>query len=311
MEASKNQPFFSVVIPVYNRGNIVGSAVQSVLDQTFADFEIILVDDGSTDNSVSVARAIKDERLRVLCQPNAGGSAARNRGIDEATGKYIAFLDSDDNFLPRHLESMKAVVEMGANIVAYSPIIVDRGGGNTFVKPPRAIRSNESMADYVMRDRGFVQTSGLVVPAELAKRVRYRLGLPFGQDTDFAIRLDLAGAEFKMAPAPTVVWNDVYDPNRVSSARKGDRVIGWLEDMKPVISKRAYIGYRGWHVAKGLAPKDPVRAALYYIHALVMGCYRPKLAAAILLQIILPTAVYRKIADRYVNLSSRSIDFPG
>lgn len=301
-------PYFSIVIPAYNRANIVGEAVGSVLAQTFQDFEIVVVDDGSADDTVSVVSAIPDNRIRLIRQANAGGSAARNRGIDEARGRFIAFLDSDDRFLPQHLASMKRLVDGTQGVVAYSPIIVDRGEGNTFVKPPRPIREHESMADYVMRDRGFVQTSGLVVPTALARRVKYRLGLPFGQDTDFAIRLDLAGARFLMADKPSVVWNDIYDPARVSAARKGDRVTGWLEEMRPVISRKAYFGYRGWHVAKGVAPKQPLKAVIYYLHALFIGCYRPKLAAAVFLQIVLPTDIYRRFADRVVNISSRSID---
>ncbi len=301
------QPTFSVVIPLYNRADIIGRTIQSVMDQTFKDFEIVVVDDGSVDHPEVVFERLNNDRIRYIRQSNAGGSAARNRGIDEARGEFIAFLDSDDTFLPRHLETMLSLLRQAPNTVAYSPIIVDRGHGRSFIKPPRALRPGEAMADYLMSDRGFVQTSGLAVPAALARQVKYRLGLPFGQDTDFAIRLQLAGCTFKMATEPSVVWSDVYDPARVSSARKGSRVIGWLEEMRPFISRKAYLGYRGWHVAKGIAPSKPLRALYYYFVALVSGCYRPKLGIAVLLQIILPTHLYRRVADRIVHLSGRPI----
>jgi glycosyltransferase involved in cell wall biosynthesis len=303
---TETHPFFSVVIPLYNRRNIIAKTLDSVLSQTYDSFEIVLVDDGSGDHPEEVISQLNEPRIRLIRQENAGGSAARNRGIDEARGAYIAFLDSDDAFLPDHLASMKSLIDGTENTAAYSPIIVDRGNGKTFIKPPRPLGKDEAMADYLMRDRGFVQTSGLVVPTEVARKVRYRLGLPFGQDTDFAIRLHLAGCRFVMSRQASVIWNDAFDPARVSSARKGHRVIDWLEEMKPFISTKAYLGYRGWHVAKGIAPKNPLLAIYYYFQALLKGCYRPKLAVAVLLQIVLPTTLYRNVADRIVGVTGSS-----
>src|SRR5213593_3007644 len=95
-----HQPTFTVVIPTYNRKRTILAAIKSVLSQTYADFEAIVVDDGSSDDTRSVVTALEDPRIHYLWQPNGGGSKARNTGIDAAQGKYIAFLDSDDQFLP-------------------------------------------------------------------------------------------------------------------------------------------------------------------------------------------------------------------
>ena len=92
----------SVVIPTYNRGWILKEAIDSVLSQNFDDFELIIIDDGSTDNTRDLLACYKD-RLFVIHQPNKGVSAARNRGISAASGRYIAFLDSDDLWLPDKL----------------------------------------------------------------------------------------------------------------------------------------------------------------------------------------------------------------
>lgn len=288
-------------MPVYNRANAVAGAVESVLRQTFQDFELVIVDDGSSDALEEALRPYLSERVRLVRQSNAGGSAARNRGIDEARGAFIAFLDSDDFFLECHLANMKALLDGTHNTVAYSQVIVDRGSERRFVKPHRAIRADEPMAEYLMCDRGFVQTSGLVVPAAVAREVRYRVGLPYGQDTDFAIRLQLAGCAFVMAAEPAVIWSDDFDPKRVSSSRKGQKVVGWLDEMRPYISERAYLGYRGWHVAKGVFVTNPLKAVYYYSTALWKGCYRPKLALTVLLQIVLPVAVYRRVADAVIG----------
>ena len=92
----------SVIIPTYNRGWTIGEAVDSVLAQDYRDFELIVVDDGSTDNTPEILDAYRGT-IKVFRQENQGVSAARNRGIDEASGGFIAFLDSDDLWLPQKL----------------------------------------------------------------------------------------------------------------------------------------------------------------------------------------------------------------
>ncbi|MEW5908855.1 MAG: glycosyltransferase [Thermodesulfobacteriota bacterium] len=98
----RDNPLVSVVIPTYNRGWILREAIESVLSQDFKDFELIVVDDGSTDNTSDILSEYGD-RIRVLFQRNSGVSAARNTGIKKGAGTYIAFLDSDDLWLPKKL----------------------------------------------------------------------------------------------------------------------------------------------------------------------------------------------------------------
>jgi glycosyltransferase involved in cell wall biosynthesis len=101
----------SVVIPTYNRASLLGRAIKSVLEQTYQDFEIIVVDDASTDNTEEVVRNLRDRRIRYLRhEKNRGGSAARNTGIRAAWGQYIAFQDSDDEWLPEKLKKQMEVL---------------------------------------------------------------------------------------------------------------------------------------------------------------------------------------------------------
>lgn len=106
----KPVPLVSVIIPTYNRAAMVGQAVESVLAQTYSDFELIVVDDGSTDETDKVLSAYRD-RIRLLQQSNRGVSAARNHGIRNAKGRLIAFLDSDDLWLPEKLSRQAAFFE--------------------------------------------------------------------------------------------------------------------------------------------------------------------------------------------------------
>lgn len=294
-------PLFSVVIPVHNRAHALGNALASVLAQTCQDFEIVVIDDGSTDDPKRILDSLGDARIRFRRQENRGASAARNAGIDAARGRYVAFLDSDDVFLTHHLETMKRLLDGKTNTVGYARILVDRGDGRVFTKPPRALRAGEHMATYLLCDRGFVPTISLVVDAATARRVRYDETLSFGDDKDFALRLYLAGCKFEMSENPGAVWHDIYDPNRVSGARKGARLAQWLEKMRPHIPERAYYACRGWPIAKGMADTDAIGALGMYATALWRRCYRPKLAAVIFLQIFLPDRVYRQLADTAIT----------
>lgn len=100
-------PKISIIIPVYNSETHLDTCIQSICRQSYTDFELILVDDGSTDRSASICDgyASKDTRIRVLHQANAGVSAARNKGIDNARGEWLTFIDSDDYVEPGYLAS--------------------------------------------------------------------------------------------------------------------------------------------------------------------------------------------------------------
>ncbi len=110
---SANGPAFSVIMPLYNQEQFVAESIQSILDQTFGDWELIIIDDGSTDRSGAIAEsfAAKDDRITVLHQANAGCAGARKTGIARATGTWLAYLDSDDLWFPDTLASYAAHIE--------------------------------------------------------------------------------------------------------------------------------------------------------------------------------------------------------
>jgi glycosyltransferase involved in cell wall biosynthesis len=104
-------PFFSVLIPLYNKEKFIKNTLQSILNQTFSDFEIIIVNDGSTDESEQIVLQFEDSRIRYYTQKNEGAASARNFGIDKANANYIAFIDADDLWYDNHLETLKSVIE--------------------------------------------------------------------------------------------------------------------------------------------------------------------------------------------------------
>ena len=191
----------SVIIPAYNQAGYLAQAIRSVLDQTFRDFEIIVVDDGSTDKTPEVARWIRDRRLRYVRQENRGLSAARNTGIRESAGEYLTFLDSDDLFLPEKLELLLGALETRpeAGIAAGQAIPIDEDGnpvGRIFDKPlpedpTRLLLENPLHVGSVLLRRSWRERVGF-----------FDETLRSYEDWDMWLRLALAGCPSVWVPRP-------------------------------------------------------------------------------------------------------------
>ncbi|MBC3757451.1 glycosyltransferase family 2 protein [Hyunsoonleella sp. SJ7] len=113
-------PFFSVVIPLYNKENYIKDTLLTVLNQTFKDFEVIIVNDGSTDNSVQIVDGFSDNRIILINQKNQGLSGARNTGIKNASADFITFIDADDFWTERHLEQLYDLIKLYPNMGIYA-----------------------------------------------------------------------------------------------------------------------------------------------------------------------------------------------
>lgn len=128
-------PLFSVVIPLYNKEPHIKKAIDSVLAQEIQDFEIIVVDDGSTDKSAEVVKSFTDSRIRLIRQKNAGVSAARNKGIKEAKSDLVAFLDADDEWTPCFLNTVLRLRRMYQEAGAYATAYEKRDKDGKITKP--------------------------------------------------------------------------------------------------------------------------------------------------------------------------------
>lgn len=127
----------SVVIPTYNRAETVKKAIMSVLNQSFRDIEVIVVDDGSMDNTGDVIRNIEDYRVRYVYQDNAGACVARNRGIELARGEYIAFHDSDDVWRENKLEKQINALQNSKADLIFCRLVKHNPDGTTILKPEK------------------------------------------------------------------------------------------------------------------------------------------------------------------------------
>lgn len=181
----------SVIIPTYNRGNFTKEAIKSILAQTYKDFEIIVVDDGSTDDTKELVQAFGDQ-VRYLYQENKGPSAARNLGILNAKGKYIAFCDSDDRFLPTKLEKQVDFIKNNPSCrFLYTWYYnVNEKGEITKLRKPLTCKNQEHL-QYCLFTRKFtIRTSTLLVHKSCFDKVGFfNENFWYSQDWDMWLRL--------------------------------------------------------------------------------------------------------------------------
>lgn len=232
-EPKVSNPVMSVIVPAYNRAHLIPRAIRSVLNQTFHDFELIIVDDGSTDNTKEVVTKIEDFRIRYIRQENKGRSAARNTGIVEARGQFITFLDSDDEALPGWLECfIQTFKKSEVGIVCGGFIkILDRDKQNH-----RQIILPQERPEFG-NQRGLFLAGTFAVRQELLKAVGgYIEGLEFSENTELAFRLvpycEQFGHQVISLTEPLVLY--YKDTSHFPRAKKNYRT--HLESAKLILS---------------------------------------------------------------------------
>ncbi|WP_159522024.1 glycosyltransferase family 2 protein [Sunxiuqinia indica] len=161
---------FSIVIPLYNKSHTIERTLGSVLHQSFKDYEIIIVNDGSTDNSVEVIRGFtSDPRIRIIEQENGGVSVARNKGIKEANYEYIAFLDGDDDWAPLYLETISKAIEMypESGMISCAGYYKNEVTKNTKRRVAEKYADQIKVINYFENPHVFSHTSATVVTRKL------------------------------------------------------------------------------------------------------------------------------------------------
>jgi len=209
----------SVIIPAYNQGRFLGEALDSALGQTHQDFEVVVVDDGSTDETPDVVRSRSDRRIHYLYQDNQGLAAARNTGIRESAGAWLSFLDADDAFLPEKLSSLLALAQAHpeAGLAAGQAIPVDEDGRPTGAvfdrgapeEPEDWLLGNPLHVGSVILNRAWQEAVGW-----------FDVSLRSYEDWDLWLRLALAGCPMLWLPQPV----SLYRFHRGQMIRDGRRM---------------------------------------------------------------------------------------
>ncbi len=281
-------PRVTIVIPVYNSAATVSAAIDSALGQTFADREIIVVDDGSTDASAAVLKRYSGQ-IRMVSQANAGLSAARNVGVRAGSGEYVAFLDADDLWMPTMLErAVAALDEAPECVLAYTALsLIDSDGmelktsllGDSIERPPsfddlfRRLWSIMPSA-VVMRRRTFEAIGGF---SEQFRSLGY-------EDVYMWMRVRELGA-FAYVAEPLVKWRFSLFPRPLKRGRKEreaakifERLVGerWHRGVETLVNAReraprSILGYIG---LRALADGDRLRARNAFARAIQFDPWR-------------------------------------
>ncbi|OQX55888.1 MAG: hypothetical protein B5M53_03595 [Candidatus Cloacimonas sp. 4484_209] len=218
-------PNVSVIIPTYNRAHIVGRAIQSVLDQTYQDFEIVVIDDGSNDNTEEVVKGFTDEKIRYIRirhGKNNSPSAAINAGIKAARGKYVAFLDSDDEWVKKKLEKQMSVFkEVPSSVgVVYAGLLRIEGDRRIYIPSPRIEPKEGDIHDNLLKGN-FVTPPTVIAKKECFTKVgAFDEQLPRLEDWELWIRISKC-YHFKYIDEPLVISYHMPD----SRSAKRDNLI--------------------------------------------------------------------------------------
>jgi glycosyltransferase involved in cell wall biosynthesis len=193
LQVMHNEPIISIVVPTFNRLLPLKRCISSVFNQTYQSWELIVVDDGSTDGTLNLLRvyALADKRVKYFKRPKnrrKGANACRNIGIENSNGEYVSFLDSDDEWAAERLENLVVfVLESKAKAIYSGATIKDHVSHRK--RGSRSLRPGETAFDFVLSSSTFSQTSTLMVKAEFLNNTIFDELLQRHQDFDFFIKV--------------------------------------------------------------------------------------------------------------------------
>lgn len=242
-----NKVLFSVIIPTYNRGKYLKNAILSVIDQEYENWELIIIDDGSTDNTCQLVSQFQDPRLKYFYKQNEERSIARNFGIQKAIGEYVCFLDSDDVLLPNHLYSLKKEI-----LRNNSPIGLFQSGVSIKSKQTQKVidwyngLDRREIVRNILKGKS-LYIQGISVSREILTFLQFPRNYSYWEDQHLWLRI-LCEYPFYQVNDITAIWliNDessvelIYKKNLIGGL---NRYLGCIHDLKndPIIKKSNWI----------------------------------------------------------------------
>ncbi|MFD2703189.1 glycosyltransferase [Paenibacillus shunpengii] len=199
----------SVIMPVYNVESYIKQSVESILNQTESNLELIIIDDGSTDKSAEIIDTINDDRIILIHQENQGAASARNKGIDVASGDYIVFQDADDVSLHNRLEILKRqFTSSNIGIVHSDMLTVDKDGSPTGYWQSRSMEKKRVLR-FFLKIGTFINGASMMLRREVFDDLRYDVNLRIGEDTHLILKA-------------LKKWESVHVPDPLYIYRKHD-----------------------------------------------------------------------------------------
>jgi glycosyltransferase involved in cell wall biosynthesis len=267
----------SAVIPTRHRPDLVLRAVRSALAQQHKDMEVIVVIDGPDARTAAVLNEIEDRRLQVIALPEATGAAnARNAGVANAAGDWIAFLDDDDEWLPeKTLLQMQLAKSSRFHYPIVSCQVFARTNSYEIVWPRR--RPSEPLCNYLLARNswsygdGLLSTTTLLFPKDLFSQQPFRSSLRRHQDLDWVLRAaKFEGAGIEFISEPLAVWHLGEGRARISTTADWRLSLEWVESVREMITGRAYASFVATHIAPQAARQGDWKAFIILLKKMVM-----------------------------------------
>ncbi len=290
------RPFVSIVIPLYNKADSVRQSLLCAASQVDADFEIIVVDDGSTDGGADLVKTAGVPRLRLIQQVNAGASAARNRGIAEAEGRWIAFLDADDLWSQDHLACLTQVIKRGDVVAAFSNVQLQSRAGRPLLDTAVPAQKVSDYFSFALSNGGYPTSSSSIIAQkqELIAAGLFAEAVSSGEDIDMWCRLACRGPFFYNARLSST-YNDARSPTRFPA----DEVVF-----------PAFAQHFPQLIRDGKLPSVLTESARRYVNFLILeyarqllDCGRYAEARSVLLKHCVPTYDLNRYLKRLVRTS--------
>lgn len=253
--------YFSIIIPTYNRRENICKTIQSLLNQTYRNFEILVIDDGSTDNTAGAIRSFCDDRLKYFYKQNGERGAARNYGAERANGKYLNFFDSDDVSYDHHLATAERfIIDNGDPIVFALNYDIKRVDGKTIQSGPYS--KNSIRRPDELLNNNFIGLNGVFIQSDTFKNYRFSDDRELAVAEDWALWLTLEsnfGIKFSPIVTSTIVEHSGRSINQWDSRKillREHRLIRYVRSDNAISAKygkRLNLFYAKRHVFAALA----------------------------------------------------------
>lgn len=249
MKNPQNNPLISIIVPVYNTAKYLQKCLDSIINQTYSNLEIICVNDGSTDNSLEILQtyAKKDRRIQIITQKNQGLSSARNQGLKHASGQYLTFIDSDDEVKPDFIEKLLTPYQKNPETTLtvcgfLRKFIKTKKTETMFLNPASPYKNSDTKKSYILRlltlDGRLYSVDNKLFIADIAKKSSFDQSLNFAEDTKFVLNyLKHVDCHFSFILEPLYIYNFGSENSAVNQSS-----IKWENWQKSYNDLKAWVG---------------------------------------------------------------------